>query len=294
MKILITGGSGLIGRHFIKKFGDQYQFTLLTRSPEKCSEVFSSNIKFIKALPKENSFDVIINLAGEPIADKRWTKNQKQLICQSRWHITQQLVDMVEHSSMKPLCFISGSAVGYYGDTGEQTVTEESDVTQPDFAHSICREWENIALNLKEQTRVVLLRTGVVLAKDGGALKKMYLPFYLGLGGKIGSGEQWMPWIHIEDMINAIEFSISNNMVKGAINCTSPTLMTNLAFTRALGGQLKRPTFFTVPAFLIKVLMGQVAELLLTSQKVSPEKLLSLGFHFIQPEIKSALENILV
>lgn len=293
MKLLITGGSGLIGRHFIKTFGDQYQFTVLSRSPEKCTKTFSSDIKIIEALPKENSFDVIINLAGEPIADKRWTQKQKQLICQSRWHITQQLVDMVERSSIKPQCFINGSAVGFYGDTGDQTVTEESEVTHPDFAHSLCLKWENIALSLKEQTRVVLLRTAVVLAKDGGALSKMYLPFYLGLGGKIGSGEQWMPWIHIEDMINAIQFSISNNEVQGAINCVSPSLMTNVEFTKALGSQLKRPTVFTVPAFIIKALMGQGAELLLTSQKVSPKKLLSYGFHFDQPQIKSALADIL-
>ena len=293
MKILMTGGSGLIGRYFIEEFKDQYQFTVLSRTPEKCNKTFHSKIDIIKVLPKENSFDVIINLAGEPIADKRWTKKQKQLICKSRWDITQQLVEMVDHSSIKPQCFISGSAVGYYGDTGDKSVTEDDEVTCPDFAHSICDKWESIALKLQEQTRVVLLRTGVVLAKDGGALKKMHLPFSLGLGGKIGTGKQWMSWIHIEDMINIIQFSINNNEVQGAINCTSLAPVTNVEFTKALGRQLHRSTFFTVPGFLIKALMGQGSELLLTSQKVTPKRLLVHGYNFSQPTINAALENIL-
>lgn len=293
MNILITGGTGLIGRHFIKAFQQPYQFTVLTRNSEKAKQCLPQGIELIEQLPEQNRFEVIINLAGEPIVDKRWTVEQKEKICQSRWQITEQVVAMIECAKFKPTCLISGSAIGYYGETGNVSTDEEAQVTQIDFAHTLCKKWEDIALKASEYCRVVLLRTGVVLANDGGALAKMRLPFYLGLGGKLGHGQQVMSWIHIEDMIHAIQFCLLTASIKGAINCTSPQTLTNAAFTKTLGQQFNRPTWFNVPAFMLNILMGQGAELLLTSQNVYPQKLLNQGFDFNHSNMKHALADLL-
>ncbi|MFQ3277654.1 MAG: hypothetical protein ACI8SZ_001998, partial [Colwellia sp.] len=202
MRILITGGTGLIGRHFINAFKQSYQFTVLTRNGQNAEKLLPPGIEFIEQLPEQNCFEVIINLAGEPIVDKRWTVKQKERICQSRWKITEKVVAMIERAEFKPTCLISGSAIGYYGETGKNSTDEEAQVTQTDFSHELCKKWEDIALKVKAHCRVVLLRTGVVLANDGGALAKMRWPFYLGLGGKLGHGQQYMSWIHIEDMVH--------------------------------------------------------------------------------------------
>lgn len=293
MRILITGGTGLIGRHFINAFKQSYQFTVLTRNGQNAEKLLPPGIEFIEQLPEQNCFEVIINLAGEPIVDKRWTVKQKERICQSRWKITEKVVAMIERAEFKPTCLISGSAIGYYGETGKNSTDEEAQVTQTDFSHELCKKWEDIALKVKAHCRVVLLRTGVVLANDGGALAKMRWPFYLGLGGKLGHGQQYMSWIHIEDMVHTINFSILTEDLVGAINCTSPQPLTNLAFTQALGQQFNRPTLFSVPAFMLNILMGQGAELLLTSQNIYPQKLLNHGFDFNHSNIKQALVDLL-
>jgi len=293
MKILITGGTGLIGRHFIKAFQQPYQFTVLTRDSKKAKQNLPEGIEFIEQLPEQNSFEAIINLAGEPIVDKRWTDEQKNEICQSRWQITEQVVAMIERAETKPCCLISGSAIGYYGETGTKETFEDSLVTQADFAHELCKKWERIALKASEHCRVVLLRTGVVLANDGGALAKMHLPFYFGLGGKLGHGQQTMSWIHIEDMVHAIQFCLLTPSIEGAVNCTSPQALTNEEFTKALGKQLHRPTWFNVPEFMLNGLMGQGAELLLTSQNVYPKKLLEHDFDFNHTTIENTLADLL-
>jgi len=293
MKILITGGTGLIGRHFIYAFHHLYQFTVLTRNEVTAKQCLPQGTEFIEHLPEQNHFDVIINLAGEPIVDKRWTCEQKEIICQSRLDITEQIVDMIARSTVKPCCLISGSAIGYYGETGDGSTHEDAKVIHPDFAHILCQQWEELALKSNEHCRVVLLRTGVVLANDGGALDKMRLPFSLGLGGKLGDGQQYMSWIHIDDMVQAIHFSLEKVSIEGAINCTSPQAITNQAFTKALGRQVKRPTWFSVPAFMLNILMGQGAELLLTSQNIHPKKLLTHGFHFNHSDIEHALADLM-
>ncbi len=293
MKILVTGGTGLIGRHFISAFHHKYQFTVLTRNTQKAQLYLPQNIEYIEQLPEQNYFDVIINLAGEPIVDKRWTREQKENICQSRWIITEKIVAMIALSKDKPSCLISGSAIGYYGETGSESMHEDAPITHPDFAHTLCQKWEELALKANEYCRVVLLRTGVVLANDGGALEKMRLPFSLGLGGKLGHGQQYMSWIHIDDMIHAIHFSLQIECIEGAINCTSPQAITNETFTKALGKEVKRPTWLNVPAFILTTLMGQGAELLLTSQNIYPQKLLSHGFHFNHCDITDALADLM-
>ncbi len=293
MKILITGGTGLIGRHFIKAFQQPYQFTVLTRNIEKAKDSLPEGIEFIDRLPDQNNFEAVINLAGEPIVDKRWTDTQKENICQSRWKITEQIVAMIARSDIKPSCLVSGSAIGYYGETGQNKTFEDTQVKHTDFSHELCHKWEGISLKASEHCRVVLLRTGVVLANDGGALNKMYLPFYFALGGKLGHGQQYMSWIHIEDMVHAIQFSLLTESVDGAVNCTSPQALTNEEFTKALGKQLNRPTCFTVPAFMLKILMGQGAELLLKSQNIYPKKLLDNDFDFNHTSIENALADLL-
>jgi uncharacterized protein (TIGR01777 family) len=293
MNILITGGTGLIGKHFINSFQQPYQFTVLTRNSQKAEKLLPAGVEFIDQLPEQNHYEAIINLAGEPIVDKRWTVAQKEVICQSRWQITEQVVAMIERAKFKPTCLISGSAIGYYGDTGNIATDEEADVTQTDFAQALCDKWENIALKASEHCRVVLLRTGVVLANDGGALTKMRLPFSLGLGGKLGDGQQIMSWIHIEDMVHAIQFSLLTPSIEGAINCTSPQALTNEEFTIALGNQLNRATWFTVPKFVLNILMGQGAELLLTSQNIYPKKLLNHDFDFNHSNLEKTLEDLL-
>lgn len=293
MEILITGGTGLIGRHFINSFQQPYQFTVLTRNSQKAARSLPEGVDFIEKLPDQNHYDVIINLAGEPIVDKRWTEKQQDKICQSRWQITEQVVAMIERAKFKPSCLISGSAIGYYGETGNVSTFEDAEVTQADFAHLLCQKWEEIALKASEHCRVVLLRTGVVLANDGGALTKMRLPFSLGLGGKLGDGRQHMSWIHIEDMIHAIHFSMLTPAIEGAINCTSPQALTNEKFTKALGKQLNRTTWFTVPEFMLNMLMGQGAELLLTSQNIYPQKLLNHDFDFNHIDLEQSLADLL-
>ena len=293
MKILVTGGTGLIGRHFISAFHHKYQITVLTRNTQKAQLYLPQSIEFIEQLPEQNYFDVIINLAGEPIVDKRWSRVQKENICQSRWKLTEKVVAMIARATTKPSCLISGSAIGYYGETGSVSTHEDAQVSRSDFAHSLCQKWEELAVKANYHCRVVLLRTGVVLANDGGALEKMRLPFSLGLGGKLGHGQQYMSWIHIDDMIHAIHFSLQIECIEGAINCTSPQAITNEVFTKALGKEVNRPTWFSVPAFMLKILMGQGAELLLTSQNIYPQKLLSHGFHFNHGEIEHALADLM-
>ena len=177
----MTGGTGLIGRQFIERYQKTYQFTVLTRQKQPS---LTKNIKFINELPEENCFDVIINLAGEPIADKRWSKKQKDIICQSRWQISQNIVDFIKRSSYKPQCLISGSAIGIYGDTGNTCINESAPINAQDFSQTLCKTWEHIAQSVANECRVVTLRTGIVLAANGGALGKMKMPFYFGLGAK--------------------------------------------------------------------------------------------------------------
>lgn len=293
MHILVTGGSGLIGRNFIKANINNYKFTVLSREPKKAKLLLPSGVGIIKDLPQENCFDIIINLAGEAIIDKRWSAKQKDIICNSRWLTTEFLVDMIERSSFKPRCLISGSAIGYYGETDDHLTTESNTVKQPDFAHSLCLKWELIAKQAEKHCRVILLRTGIVITDSGGALRKMLPSFRLGLGGKIGSGKQWMSWLHLDDMVNILAFCIENKLVTGAINCCSPNAVTNSEFSQQLAATLSRPCMLNMPAIFIKFIMGERAELLLVSQNIYPEKLLVYGYTFKYPELRSTLNSLL-
>ncbi len=299
MHILITGGTGLIGRHLITKListsPELHSISVLSRNVEKARACLPKTVNVVESLDQFDNFDdidVVINLAGEPIADKRWTSEQKARICNSRWLITQQLTDKINASTQPPVTFISGSAIGYYGRQGDQPITESHTDIHDEFTHEVCEKWERIALGASPKTRVCVLRTGVVLSDDGGALGKMRLPFSLGLGGRIGNGKQYMSWIHINDMVAAMLFLLEHKNCEGAYNLTAPTPVTNNEFVKAYAASLGRPAIFPMPALALKVLMGEASDLLLNGQRVIPQKLVDAGFKFSFSDIESAFADI--
>lgn len=298
MKILITGGTGLIGTPLIQKLISLgHQVTVLSRSPQKVYSLFSKAVESWTSLNDRthlNDFDAVINLAGEPIAEKRWTDEQKKRLCDSRWMLTQRLSDLIIASETPPQVFLSGSAVGYYGDQGQAVVTEDE---QPhdEFTHQLAQHWEALALNAQsDKTRVCLLRTGLVLSVNGGLLAKILPIFKMGAGGPIGHGKQFMPWIHINDMVNAICFLLDTPALSGPFNMTAPYPVHNDQFTAILGDVINRPAFIRTPAFAIKAILGESAILVLGGQQAIPKRLEEAGFQFEFINLKEALTDILV
>ncbi|CAM6235459.1 Epimerase [Citrobacter sedlakii] len=296
MNILVTGGTGLIGGHLIPRLlALGHQVTVLTRSPEKARDRLDSRVALWTTLDDKKQLDdvdAVINLAGEPIADKRWSSAQKERLCQSRWRITQKLADLINASEMPPSVLISGSATGYYGDLGEVVVTEE-EPPHNEFTHKLCARWEQIACTAQsDRTRVCLLRTGVVLAPKGGILGKMVPPFRLGLGGPIGNGRQYLPWIHVDDMVNGILWLLDNDL-RGPFNMVSPYPVRNEQFAHALGHALQRPAFVRVPATAIRLLMGESSVLVLGGQRALPKRLEAAGFAFRWYDLEEALEDVI-
>lgn len=295
MKILVTGGTGLIGGHLVPRLQElDHQVTVLTRHRDTAREKLNDRVTLWDTLEdKQNldGFDAVINLAGEPIADKRWTTEQKDRLCQSRWRITQKLADLINASETPPSVLISGSATGYYGDLGEVVVTEE-EPPHNEFTHKLCARWEQIACEAQsDKTRVCLLRTGVVLAPKGGILGKMVPPFRLGLGGPIGNGRQYLAWIHIDDMVNAILWLLDNDL-RGPFNMVSPYPVRNEQFAHALGHALQRPAILRVPATVIRLLMGESSVLVLGGQRALPKRLEAAGFPFRWYDLEEALSDV--
>jgi uncharacterized protein (TIGR01777 family) len=295
LNILITGGTGLIGSTLIKKLSDEHSFTVISRNEANAKQtlgVHTNVLGSVSDVKDIDVFDAVINLAGEPIADKRWTDTQKKIICDSRWDITTQLVAKINSSDNPPKTFISGSAIGFYGRQGEKVVTEDTSPHE-EFTHDLCEKWESIATGVNtEKTRVAILRTGVVLAENGGALEKMALPFKLGVGGSLGSGHQYLSWIHLDDMVNAIEFLLNNENCSGPFNLTAPEPVTNKTFSKQLAKALSRPCLFFVPSFVMKIAMGEASTMLLEGQNVIPDKLIKAGYSFTYPTVSSALSAI--
>lgn len=294
MNILIAGGTGFIGSalsaYLLK---DNHDITVITRHPDSISRKLTG-IKSASLLTEDQSFDAVVNLTGEPIADKRWSDNQKQKITESRLASTEQLIAFFKRTQTKPSVFISASAIGYYGLGMSDEAIDETYSGDTSFSSSLCARWEALALQAEALgIRTCLLRTGIVLGEDGGALKKMLTPFKLGLGGKIGSGNQWMSWIHLHDLVGIIQFCLNNDRIKGPINGTAPNPVTNASFTLALGGALNRPTLFSMPSFVVKLLMGEMGEeLLLSGRKIIPAKVQKAGYQFEFENIESALKDI--
>lgn len=296
MKIVIAGGSGLVGRALTEKFtkrGDDV--VVLSRDPSTvrvgrgvawggANDAWKREIREAAA---------VINLAGSGIADKRWTDARKRDLRDSRVVATRALVDALKASPDPARAFVSASAVGYYGARGDEELGESA---EPDgsFLSRLAVQWEAEALRADGAARVVVLRIGIVLSTQGGALAKMLPPFRLGVGGRLGSGTQWMSWIQIDDLVAMFEWAIANPAARGAYNATAPEPVTNARFTRALGTALHRPTLFPAPAFAIKALFGEMAEpLLLTGQRVVPNRARSEGFSFANASLEDALGRLL-
>lgn len=296
MRILITGGTGLIGRHLVASLLKcDSQITVITRFPDRASQQLGSQVTLLpdlSLLAHLDDFDAVINLAGEPIVNKRWTARQKESLCQSRWHTTEQLVALFHASRCPPEVLISGSAIGYYGDMGDSIITENTP-SHEEFTHRLCQQWEDIAMGAQTaMTRVCLLRTGVVLAADGGALSKMLPPFRFGLGGPLGNGRQYLAWIHIDDMVKGIIWLL-NHPLSGPVNMVAPHPVTYTQFARALGKVLNRPARLSVPGFMVKILMGESSVLVLGGQRAYPKQLEASGFPFRWQHVETALDNLL-
>lgn len=296
MKLLVTGGTGFIGRHFIQRRllqGDEV--VCLSRQPQKVAQLFGDQVDPITVLPKDGSLqvDAVVNLAGEPIADKRWSEAQKHRLRDSRILLTLQLVEWISEAEHKPHTFISGSAIGFYGAQADDRLLSEESEFKTGFTHQLCADWEKAALQAESLgVRVCLLRTGIVLG-DGGALQKMLLPFKLCLGGPIANGQQVMSWIHLDDEVEIIEMLLTHEHLTGAFNLTAPEAVSNAEFSKTLGRVLKRPACLPLPSLVPKLMLGEGAELLLEGQRVYPQKLLDAGFKFQYPELEPALRQIL-
>jgi hypothetical protein len=291
-KFLITGATGFIGSRLCEEIlKDGHKIVALTR--QKNLNPRHENLKYINDLNEiDFDFDIIINLAGSPIS-VRWTKCAKSQIYNSRIDITKQIVEKILASKKPPRIFISGSAIGYYGTSSSIIFSENSQPTNQDlFSQKLCRDWENIANQVQTKTRVVLLRTSVVVGKNGGIIKKLLLPFKMGLGGNIGNGLQDMSWIFIDDFIRAINHIINDYSLRGGVNLVGPKATTNQQFSRELAKQLKRPCFFDMPEAMVKIIFGEMGEeLLLSSQKIAPLKLTESGFDFGVVDIEEAIRK---
>ncbi|WP_404339601.1 TIGR01777 family oxidoreductase [Pseudoalteromonas mariniglutinosa] len=295
MHIFITGGTGLIGKHLCPFLLHHHHVTVLSRNPTKANILLTHNIEAVDSLNDVdfNSVDVVINLAGEPIVNKRWSNAQKQNLVDSRIKLTKNLANAIKNCEAPPHTFISGSAIGYYGRQSNELIDESFNDIYPEFSHVLCRDWEHAALKAQSSaTRVCLLRTGIVLAKQGGALAKMLPPFKFAVGGPIADGKQGMSWIHIDDMIQLILFIIKHHEISGPINATAPNPVDNNEFSYTLANVISRPAMLRMPKWMIRLMMGEMADLLLYGQFVVPKKVLDHQYRFHYPELKSALESL--
>lgn len=302
MNLLITGSSGLIGSELIKHIlkEKKYNLSILTRNkksfkyPNQSIKVYEWDIEN-QTIDEEaiQNADAIIHLAGAGVADGRWTQKRKKNISESRIKGTQLLTLTIKKLNASVKIFISANAIGIYGNTQDTLIDEGFQASSPNFLSNVCKNWEQQSLNHNLPLRSVVLRIGIVLSKNGGALKKMLLPFYLGLGGKLGSGQQYMSWIHITDLTRMFLYVLENHNITGSINAVSPNPVTNMEFTKTLGKIIKRPTIFSVPSLVLKAVFGEMSSILLEGQNVSSKKIKSLGFSFQHPHLENSLKDIL-
>lgn len=301
-RIIITGATGFIGKELVTQLKDHYDILILSRNTEKAKKIFFDDIEIvywdgtstgqiIRYLDK--SFG-IINLAGENIGNRRWTKKQKELIINSRSEIGTALCAAIQKTNDKPEVFIQASAIGYYGYTGENIIDEMTSVNPDGFLAEVSRQWEESTNKINSGIRHIIIRMGIVLGKDGGILKKIILPFRLFLGGYPGDGNQWISWIHIKDVVNAILFILENRHLSGIYNLTSPNPVQYKYLTKVIGKTIKRPSWISVPKIILMLFFGQRAkELLFGSIKIYPKHLIIDGYKFSYDTIDNALKNIL-
>ncbi|WP_348697924.1 TIGR01777 family oxidoreductase [Duganella fentianensis] len=297
MKILITGGSGLIGRALCQRWHVAgHELTVLSRTPNRVAALCSGahGVAALSELDAAYVPDVVVNLAGAPIADARWSAARQRLLWESRITATQDLVRWMASRPAAVPVLLSASAVGWYGDAGEQTVDEHSSQCGADFGARLCAAWEQAAQQaLQSGSRVVVLRIAPVLAAQGGMLTRLLPPFRLGLGGRLGHGQQWMPWIHLDDLLALCDHLLAKPDSQGIYNACAPELVRNAEFSRQLAGILQRPALLPAPAWLLRCLLGEMSVLLLGGQRAMPARTLASGFNFRFGGLPQALRNLL-
>jgi len=297
MKILVTGSTGLVGSAvvpFLTTGGHQVVRLMRGTSTTTADQISWNPTQGTIEANKLEGIDAVVHLGGDNIAHGRWTDSKKQLIRDSRVQSTHLLAKTLASLSKPPRVLLSASAIGFYGDRGDEVMTEASSPGSS-FLCNVCREWEEATAPAREAgIRVINLRIGVVLTPKGAALKKMLTPFKLGLGGVVGSGRQWWSWVALDDVLRAILFCLSNETVSGPVNCVAPECLTNRDFTKTLGRVIRRPTLFPMPAFIVKTIFGEMGEeLLLGSNRIAPNKLLQSGYQFAHPQLEPALRHLL-
>lgn len=294
MKVLITGASGLIGKALQRSFEEKgWEMLLASRSEPKDEKHIKWTVEDGFSDPERlEGIDAVVHLAGESVNGLRWTDEKKKAIRDSRVIGTRNLVDAISKLKKKPKVLVASSAIGFYGERGDEEMTESSSAGTG-FLPDVSKEWEAESRRAEDAgIRTVLLRTGIVLSKDGGALGTMLTPFKFGVGGVVGSGKQWMSWISLDDQVAIINFVIENESIRGAVNAVSPNPATNEEFTKTLGDVLYRPTILPLPEFAVSMMFGEMGDaLLLASTKVLPKRLLDAGFEFKYPDLKPAIEN---
>ena len=293
MKILVTGGTGFVGQSLCPALAaDGNEVVILTRQP--APRLPKGGVSSVTRLDDLDASDFggVINLAGAPIGDARWTESRKKLLLDSRINTTVRLVEWMARAQRRPPVLVSASAVGYYGEQGDRPITEDTPPT-PGFTHDLCAAWEREAAKAGELgVRVCLMRIGVVLDQGGGALARMLPAFRMGAGGRLGTGKHWFPWIHRADVTAICQWLLQNERARGAYNVGAPNPVTNAEFTRSLGRALGRPTVLPMPAAALKLMFGEMSELLLVSDRMLPKRLLDAGYKFRYPDLDGALAAI--
>ncbi len=301
MKVLVTGSTGLVGAALVNALAHENHTVCRLMRPQSVVSGGGKEGFDVAWNPATGELggagvgaDAVVNLAGASIAGGRWTKERKELLRTSRIDTTRALVGALAKMNARPRVLVSASAIGIYGDRGDEVLTEESK-PGTDFLTALTREWEAEALKAEALgIRVVLARFGIILARHGGALAKMLLPFQLGAGGKLGSGKQWMSWVTLDDVVGILRFAFENGSMRGAVNVVAPTPVPNEEFTKVLAKALHRPALFPAPAFALRLVLGEMADaLLLSSQRVMPKGLEKLGYRFLHADLSSALNTVL-
>ncbi len=304
MKVAIAGATGFVGSRLVERLHSEgHSILVLARDSERARRIFPAsaypNLEIVGYSPAESGdwqhsiggCDGVVNLAGVPIAEERWTAARQQAILDSRKLTTAKLVEAIANANPKPSVLVSASAIGYYG-TSETAEFEENSPGGDDFLAAVCKEWESAAEKVKNTgTRLVILRLGIVLGM-GGALAKMLPPFRLFAGGPIGTGKQWFSWIHRDDVVNLILYALQNSQVEGVLNGTAPHPVRMNELCETLGEVLQRPSWLPVPSFALELLLGDGAKVVLEGQQVLPKRTLVSGFQYEYPKLRSALEEI--